>query len=189
MTHQEFIDTLVPLITKYCKQYNFPFVSPILAQAILESNWGTSYKAVAGLNFFGLKYTTAQRVPSASGLFLDGGSEQKTDGTYVPLSSKTAWCKFTSYDNGVHGYFEFLTNGGGRYDNLKLAVSPKDYLEKIKAANYATSLDYVVNLMKVINTNNLTQYDKYTIDNNIKKKNIMDNINIFKHTNTHNLTA
>lgn len=185
MTHQDFIDTLVPLIRKYCTQYSFPFISPILAQAILESNWGTSIKA-QHYNFFGLKYTTAQRTPSAAGFFYDGGSEQLSNGKYVTLDPKAAkWCNFTSFDDGIHGYFEFLTNGYGRYNNLLSATSPVDYLTKIRADGYATSLNYVQNLNNVIVKNNLTQYDT------IQKKGEsprMDGLNIIQHTSVHNLT-
>lgn len=185
MNHQEFIDTLVPLIRKYCIQYSYPFVSPILAQAILESNWGTSSKAKKGYNLFGLKYTTEKRTPSAVGFFYDGGSEQLSDGSYISLNPNTSkWCKFTSYDNGVHGYFEFLVNGYGRYNNLPFAITPLDYLMKLKAAGYATDLDYVKKLNNVIINNQLTQYDD--IKKGVKQK--MEGINIVQHTAVHNLT-
>lgn len=46
-----------------------------------------------------------------------------------------------------------------RYSNLKHVTDPKEYLEKIKADGYATSLNYVSNLLRVIGTYNLTEYD------------------------------
>lgn len=191
MLKKDFLNTFAPLITKYCKEFKYPFVSPILAQAILESNWGESYKAKIGNNFFGLKYNNASRVPSASGYFFDGGSEQKPDGSYVLLSGNSKWCKFENIEKGVKGYFEFLINGYGRYDKLPEAITPRDYLEKIKQAGYATSLNYVDNLMRVIETNNLTQYDKVTPQNDgkIKEKTPQnDGLKIISKINTHNLT-
>lgn len=187
MTHQEFIDTLVPIIQKYCTKYSYPFVSPILAQAILESNWGTSTKALKGNNLFGIKYTTQARTPSAIGFFYDGGSEQLANGQYVALNPNTSkWCKFASYDSGVQGYFEFLTNGYGRYNKLPFAITPLDYLTKLKAANYATDLDYVKKVNNVIVTNKLTQYDNITHEGVNKQE--MENIHIVQHTAVHNLT-
>ena len=188
MNKQDFINQIVPFITKYCQQYHYPFVSPILAQAILESAWGSSYKAITGYNYFGLKYQSLNRVPSASGYFTDGGSEQKANGTYIQLDPNvTRWCKFASMEDGVRGYFEFLINApGNRYAALPKAISPFDYLQKIKDAGYATSLNYVTNLSNVISANNLTQYDIF-VNNTIPIQ--QQPINIIEKCHLHNTTA
>ena len=46
------------------------------------------------------------------------------------------------------------------YINIKGAEDPKTYLANIKADGYATSLNYVQNLMSAIEKYNLRQYDK-----------------------------
>ena len=46
------------------------------------------------------------------------------------------------------------------YKNLKGVTDPRKYLENIKADGYATSHKYVDNLMRVIETWHLTDYDK-----------------------------
>ena len=54
MTQQEFIATIGPLCAKYAQKYGFKVASPAIAQACLESAYGTSPKALHH-NYFGLK--------------------------------------------------------------------------------------------------------------------------------------
>ena len=56
MTTQEFIENIAGYVKKYAATYNVCVFSPIIAQAILESDKGTSELAVNAHNYFGLKY-------------------------------------------------------------------------------------------------------------------------------------
>jgi N-acetylmuramoyl-L-alanine amidase len=151
---EQFIEQIASFVMKYAPRYGIMVHSPIIAQAILESARGTSELAVKAHNYFGLKYK-AGRCPSASSVYYKQGSEQNADGTYTV--SAMQWCKFDDMEDCVIGYFDFINNG--RYANLKGVTDPQLYLERIKADGYATSLKYVENLLKVIETYNLTQYD------------------------------
>lgn len=155
MTKEEFIEEIAKYVVKYAKQFGICVHSPIIAQAVLESGYGTSSKA-RYYNYFGLKYREG-RLDCNSGFFEDGGSEQNADGSYTMLPSSTAWYAFDSMEEGVKGYFQFTNISN--YDNLKGVKDPKTYLVNIKADNYATSIDYVDNLMAVIKKWNLTKYD------------------------------
>lgn len=155
MTIQEFIDSIAGYIKKYATAYNVCVFSPIIAQAILESNKGTSELAVNAHNYFGLKYRKG-RCKTCVGVYHKVGSEQNPDGTYT--SSAMEWCKFGSMEDGVIGYFDFTNISA--YSNLKGVTDPRQYLENIKADGYATSLKYVDNLMAVIERYDLTRYDK-----------------------------
>lgn len=157
MTKQQFIDQIAPLVQKYAPKYSICVCSPVIAQALLESAAGTSELAVNANNYFGLKYT-ANRCPTANGYYVKEGSEQNPDGSYK--TSVMKWMKFPNMDAGVQGYFDFLNTS--RYFNLKGITSPEDYLNKIKADGYATSLKYVDNLLKVIKDNNLLRFDPKT---------------------------
>ena len=55
MTKQEFIDAIAKAANKYASEYGILVISPVIAQACLESVYGTSNKAKHN-NFFGLKY-------------------------------------------------------------------------------------------------------------------------------------
>lgn len=155
MTTQEFIDSIAGYIKKYAAAYNVCVFSPIIAQAILESNKGMSELAVNAHNYFGLKYRKG-RCKTCVGVYHKVGSEQNPDGTYT--SSAMEWCKFGSMEDGVIGYFDFTNISA--YSNLKGVTDPRQYLENIKADGYATSLKYVDNLMAVIERYDLTRYDK-----------------------------
>lgn len=154
MTKQEFIKAIAAAAQKYAPKYGISVVSPCIAQACLESAYGTSTKA-AHHNYFGLKYR-ANRVTCNNGYFSDGSSEQKTDGTRYNITDN--WYSFDTLEAGVEGYFQFINVS--TYSNLKGVTDPKKYLQLIKADGYATSINYVDNVYKVITNNNLTQYDE-----------------------------
>lgn len=159
MTKEQFIEEIAKNVKLYAPQYGIKVYSPIIAQACLESGYGTTELGVKANNFFGLKYNPAQpnRCPSAGGqYYIKVGSEQNPDGSYI--SATMLWQKFPSLQACVKGYFDFL-NYSSRYDNLKGITDPTKYLETIKADGYATSLNYVTNLKNVITKWNLTKYD------------------------------
>ena len=160
MTQQQFIETIAGYVKKYAPMFDIGVCSPIIAQACLESVYGTSYKAQYN-NFFGLKYRK-DRVTCNSGVFNDGGSEQNPDGSYSSLSDSTKWYAFENIEMGVLGYFQFINISN--YRNLKGVTDPYKYLQNIKEDGYATSLDYVDNVYAVIKKWDLTKYDKEVID-------------------------
>lgn len=155
MSKEEFIKQIAALVKKYAPSYGIKVYSPIIAQAILESAYGTSELAVNACNYFGLKYREG-RCKTCIGIYDKVGSEQNKDGSYT--SSAMKWCKFEDMENGVIGYFDFTNISN--YANLKGVTDPREYLENIKADGYATSLNYVDNLMSVIENWKLTEYDK-----------------------------
>ena len=163
MTEKQFIEELARLVKKHAPRYDICVYSPIIAQGILESAKGTSELAVHAKNVFGLKYNPKQpnRCPSASGTYIKVGSEQNADGSYT--SSTMLWQRFDSLEDCVIGYLDFINIP--RYANLKGVTDPKTYLENIKADGYATSINYVENLMNVISKYNLTQYDEIGVNN------------------------
>ena len=160
MTQQQFIETIAGYVKKYAPMFDIGVCSPIIAQACLESAYGTSYKAQYN-NFFGLKYRK-DRVTCNSGVFNDGGSEQNPDGSYSSLSDSTKWYAFENIEMGVLGYFQFISISN--YSNLKGVTDPYKYLQNIKEDGYTTSLDYVDNVYAVIKKWDLTKYDKEVID-------------------------
>lgn len=154
MTKEEFIEQIAHYVKLYAPRYNILVYSPIIAQAVLESAYGTSKLAVNAHNYFGLKYRKG-RCPTSCGIYYKNGSEQNPDGTYT--SSAMQWMKFPDMESGVIGYFDFTNISN--YQKLKGVTNPRLYLEYIKAAGYATSLKYVDNVFRVIETYNLTKYD------------------------------
>lgn len=165
-----YIEEVGAYIKKYAPFYDICVFSPIIAQFYLESAGGTSDKVVRKdskgnviemlHNHAGLKYNpkTPNRCPTACGHFSENGFEERSDGsTYNKVME---WLIFPSLEACVIGYFDFLKNGWGRYDNLKGVTDPEQYLTLIRQDGYATDSNYVSKLMNVINKYNLTQYDK-----------------------------
>ena len=152
-TNEQFIELIATNVNKIRKEFGIEVCSPIVAQACLESGYGTSNKAKF-YNFFGLKYRE-NRVKCHCGYFNDNSSEQLENGQYIPIS--TDWYAFNGFENGVRGYFEFTNID--RYKNLKGIKDPKTYLQTIREDGYATSLDYVDNVYNVITKWNLTRFD------------------------------
>lgn len=150
---EDFITEIAPYIQKYKGIFGFGVVSAIIAQACLESAYGSSDKAKYN-NFFGLK-AKPNRVTCNNGTFKAPSAEQKPDGSYVPIVCD--WYSFENMDLGVKGYFQFIQSGP--YTKAKVAKDPRSYLQALKDAGYATSKNYVDNNMRVIETYNLTKYD------------------------------
>lgn len=169
MTQQQFITEVAKYVQIYAPKYGLLCNSAIIAQACLESGYGTSVKAQHH-NYFGLKYR-GNRVTCNSGYFNDGGSEQLKDGSYIPI--QTDWYAFESMEKGIEGYCQFITNGPY---NAKGIADPQKYLQELKNNSYATSAEYVPKNMAVITKWNLTQYDN--------TKNNTNNVQNSKPTNS-----
>lgn len=149
---KEFIEKIAPIIQKYAKKYGYKVCSPIIAQACLESAYGTSSLAYKYHNYFGLKCGSYWKGKSVN----LQTKEEYTAGTLTTIRDN--FRAYDSMDAGVKGYFEFISTT--RYKNLKTATTPKQYLELIKADGYATSSTYVNNNMSLVSNYNLTKYDK-----------------------------
>ena len=150
---EDFILSIVPYVASWKNYLGYGVVSAIVAQACLESAYGSSDKAKHN-NYFGLKYK-GNRVSCYSEIFSAYSAEQLPDGTYITI--KTDWYGFSDINTGVQGYFEFINID--RYKQVRAASDPRTYLQALKDAGYATSINYVDNCMAVINKYNLTQYD------------------------------
>jgi len=150
-SQQEFIDKIVHAINKYRDKYNIKVVSPILAQAIVESNWGESKLSREYHNYFGMKSGTKWKGKSVD----LNTREEYTVGELTP--KKNLFRAYNSLDEGVEGYFIFINTK--RYDNLKGLKDYRRYVENLKQDGYATSSKYINTLLDTIDRLNLTKYD------------------------------
>lgn len=148
---KQFIKEIAPIIQRYAKQYGYKVVSPIIAQACIESAFGTSSLGKRYHNYFGMKCGSSWKGKSVN----LATKEEYTTGTLTSI--KANFRAYDSMDEGVNGYFVFISSK--RYSNLKEATTPKEYLEMIKADGYATSSAYVNTNMSCINKYDLTKYD------------------------------
>ena len=165
-----FIGQIAALTQRFGPQYGIKVNSPVIAQAILETGFGTSELASVH-NYFGLKFKRksdgTKRCPSALDIpYHKEGSEQNPDGSYT--SSDMDWFQFPNMEAGVKGYYDFISVG--TYANLRGVDDPETYCRLIKQDGYATSIDYADRLIRVINDYNLTQYDNLQNEEKIMLK-------------------
>ena len=155
MTNNEFIEKIAKYVIKYAPQFGVKVYSPVIAQACKESGYGQAQNVkVSHNNFFGLKYKPG-RVACHNGYVSDSGSEQKADGTYVPI--ETDWYTFSDMEMCVLGYFQFTNTA--RYSSCKGITDPYQYLVNIKAAGYASANKYAEDTYDTLVRNNLTRFD------------------------------
>lgn len=162
MTKQEFIEAIAKSVIKYAPQFNIKCHSAIIGQACCESSYGTSSKGQRN-NFFGLKYREG-RVTCHNGTFIDGSKEQNANGTYRDIVD--SWYTFETLDKGVLGYFQFINTVN--YASVKGVTDPEQYLTNLRAAGYASSLDYVKTVMRYIANDGLTKYDDVSTPSKFK---------------------
>lgn len=151
MDKESFIQKVAEKVRKYAPLYGIEVHSPIIAQAILESGWGSSMLASKYNNYFGMKCGGAWKGKSVNMLT----SEEYEVGVHTQIRDN--FRVFDDFDAGIRGYFEFINYS--RYANLKGVTSPEEYCRRIKADGYATSSKYVDSLLRVIRENNLTRFD------------------------------
>lgn len=156
---QNFINEIAPIIQKIAfeKGYNFP--SAIIAQACLESAYGTSSLSKKYHNYFGMKCGASWNGKSVNLTT----KEEYTKGNLTTI--KSYFRVYDSLEDGIKGYFDFISLS--RYKNLLNATSSHDYLTKIKNDGYATSKNYVENNYNVVKTYDLEKYDKPIVKESI----------------------
>lgn len=150
MTTLDFINDVSKYVCKYAKQYGIYNNAVPIAQAILESGFGTTDLAVQAHNYFGLKAGT-----SWQGLIYTKETTEYINGKYVKVSD--TFRKYSSLEDSVKGYFEFLQYD--RYSNLKGVVDNHIFVELLKQDGYATDERYIRKIIRIIDTYDLSQYN------------------------------
>lgn len=150
---KEFINQIGYIIQEEAKARGYHVCSPIIAQACLESNYGVSQLSAKWHNYFGMKCGSAWK-----GQSVNLATKEEYNSQLVNIRDN--FRVYDSMDEGVKGYFDFISTK--RYENLKSATTPKEYLEMIKRDGYATSSSYVSSCLAVISRHDLERYDSET---------------------------
>lgn len=156
---QTFINTIGPLVQNCCTDYGYGVASVVIAQAIIESNWGKSKLSASYHNYFGLKCGSSWK----------GGSvNMKTNEEYTPgtlTAIRDNFRTYSSMEEGVKGYFDFIRTT--RYTTARAQKEPLNFITELKNAGYATSSTYVNTIMNTVNTYNLTEWDGNTVTSEV----------------------
>lgn len=133
------------------------FTSILMAQLILESNWGKSELAYKYNNYFGIKAAPGQKS------VMRETKEQTANGTEYTI--KAPFRVFDTMEEGMKANADKITNGLKNSPNyfkkawISVAGSPEN-AAKALTGTYATDTQYASKLMNIINTYDLKQYDK-----------------------------
>lgn len=149
-----FIEKLSKLaIAERKKRDKWVLPSICIAQAALETGWGKSNLMVKANAYFGIK---------ASKSWVGKVYDSKTSECYDGVNYVNITATFRAYDNveeSVADYFNLITKSS-RYAGAVNNADALSAITAIKNGGYATSPTYIEKIMKIVNTYNLTQYDK-----------------------------
>lgn len=184
MSNQEFIKKIGE-IAKADMIANGILASVTIAQAILESGYGTTDLATKASNYFGMKCNLSGNTWASAwdgvSKYTKKTAEQKTDGTVYYVTAD--FRKYLDMDTSVRDHSLYLlgarNDSKARYEGLKGEKDYKTAIQIIKDGGYATDINYVSKVCNIIERYNLTQYD--VVEE-------VDTVKINKNTNfgTHN---
>lgn len=153
MNKVEFIPYVAPIIQKVNKERGNPlFSSVVIAQAILETGFGSSELMMKAKALFGIKATKTWK-----GKVYNANTKECYDG----ISMTTIKASFRAYDSiegSVNDYFDLITKNK-RYEKALNCLSAHECITAIKEGGYATDPNYIEKIISLIKTHNLTQYD------------------------------
>lgn len=148
---KEFVNTIAPIIQAEARKRGYNICSTVIAQACIESAYGTSSLGYKYHNYFGMKCGSSWKGASVN----MRTKEEYTVGNLVTIRDN--FRVFPDMPSGVSGYYDFVSVR--RYSNLKTATTPQMYAERLKADGYATSSTYVNTLMNTVRKWSLDKYD------------------------------
>lgn len=152
---------------RVAKSYDL-FTSVILAQAALESGWGSSSLSSKHNNYFGIKSTgySGGSVDMPTWEWIEDSTHP--DGGYA-VTIEAGFRSYSSSEESFRDYAQFLKNNPSRYKGgfRDLAATPYEAINNIHTGKfvgrggYATDPDYASKIMSIINTYNLMLVDDY----------------------------
>lgn len=149
MTNAEFVEKIGALASEDMKKTEI-LASLTIAQAILESAWGTSALAQApNYNLFGIK-------GAYNGNYCEFNTSEYLNGKWVTV--KAQFRKYPSWAESLADH-SALFNTYDRYANLRGCTDYKLACRYVREDGYATDPSYTSKLINIIESNNLTRFD------------------------------
>ena len=160
MTNSTFIKKIGAAALKHYPTHKI-LPSLTIAQAIIESGWGSSELSKKHHNYFGMKWVEGCGCKYVT----YKTAEQRKDGSYYTITAK--FRKYSSLSKGIEGYYKFLQYP--RYKNLVGVTDYKKACKLIREDGWATSLSYENLLVTLIEQYGLDEYDKKVISQAMPK--------------------
>jgi flagellar protein FlgJ len=147
MTPAEFIDNILPG-ARVCQRTAGIPVSFTIAQAALESGWGSS---VRGNNLFGIKADKSWTGPT-----VDVPTHEVVGGKRIAITDK--FRAYNSWTDCLQDRAQFFFRNP-RYAKCFRETTGAGWARAVAAAGYATDPGYADTLIDIIRRRNLQQYD------------------------------
>ncbi|WP_367342679.1 glycoside hydrolase family 73 protein [Limosilactobacillus sp.] len=152
-SRQLFIKEIAPEAQAMQNRYHV-LASITIAQAILESDWGSSKLAANYHNLFGIKGSG----PNSQEL----STKEYVNGKWIVITDR--FKVYPSWDASIRDHTQLMVNGtDSNANNYSAVTNATDYRTAARAlqqAGYATDPDYASKLISVIQTYQLNKYDQ-----------------------------
>jgi hypothetical protein len=160
VSNQDFINSIKDGAIKAQSQYGI-CASMTMAQAILESGYG---RYAPGNNLFGIKWTSGCGYRSHT-----LSTKECYNGVWQTIQA--AFRVYNSLADSLLDHAKFLVENS-RYANLRGVTDYRQACKLIQEDGYATDPNYTTQLINIIESNNLNQYDSdlISITSNAKLK-------------------
>jgi flagellum-specific peptidoglycan hydrolase FlgJ len=151
-----FLGTVAPAARTSQRRYGVP-ASVVIAQAVLETGWGSSEMARTARNYFGMTCGPNGGGPIASGCVT--GSDRVCDRTGCRPSTASFRVYRTMADSFADHGRQLKTNK--RYKSAYKARSrPATFVKRMARAGYATDPGYAQRVIAIMNKYKLSKYNK-----------------------------
>ncbi|UQS85599.1 glycoside hydrolase family 73 protein [Apilactobacillus apisilvae] len=152
--HRNFINKLLPSVNDAQRKYGI-LASISLAQAVIESDWGTSQLAMKYNNLYGIKAFEGQPSVKLS-------TNEFVNGNFIKINGN--FRVYKNWDESVQSHARLLFNGTNWNRNqYQDVVNSDNYVaaaEGLQIDGYATDPKYTKKIIETIKRYHLNQYDK-----------------------------
>lgn len=150
MTPTTFISALTAAAKASAEITKIP-ASFTIAEAALESGWGSSQLAQHGFNLFGVKADASWTGPT-----LDMNTREFLNGQWVMQIAR--WRSYDDWSGAIMDHAEFLQSNP-RYEAAFQTTNAEDFTKAIAAAGYATDPAYAEKIISIIHAHGLLALD------------------------------
>ena len=137
---QRWIDYFTPIIKPIAKEYGLPWKA-LVAQTGWETGWGKSSLIYDAFNFAGIKAVKGEPYVTRRTHEIENG---------VKIYKDAKFRKWANLEDGLSGYANFFHKNKRYAKALEFPNDPYRFIEEIRKAGYATSLNYVKNLHGIL---------------------------------------
>jgi flagellar protein FlgJ len=150
MKPQDFIDAIGPAAKQSALTTHIP-ASFTVAEAALESGWGTSQLAAQGMNLFGVKADPSWRGPT-----ITLRTREYLKGQWVVVPA--LWRKYSDWLGSITDHAQFLLTNP-RYKPAFAHADGEGFAATVAQAGYATDPDYADKIIAIIRAHKLALLD------------------------------